>query len=192
MTGTARVTIMFTDIVGSTALLERLGDQAGTELLRRHFGILRRAITAHGGREVKTLGDGLMVVFTDPASATACAAAMQRSIVRHNISGKGSPLGLRIGLHSGEALHDAGDYFGIPVVIARRLCDLCTAGQVMVSAAVRELAGAEPSQFDDLGSLPLKGISNPVLASSLRWTESALRIVPDPRDLARRVGLLAG
>src|SRR3954454_18800831 len=60
MTGTARVTIMFTDIVGSTALLERLGDQAGTELLRRHFGILRRAITTHGGREVKTLGDGLM------------------------------------------------------------------------------------------------------------------------------------
>jgi len=84
MTSTTRVTIMFTDIVGSTALLERLGDQAGTELLRSHFAILRRAIAAHGGREVKALGDGHMVVFTDPASATACAAAMQRGVVRHN------------------------------------------------------------------------------------------------------------
>ena len=192
MTGTARVTIMFTDIVGSTALLERLGDQAGTELIRRHFGILRRSIAAHGGREIKALGDGLMVVFPDPASATACAAAMQRSIMSNNISGGGAPLGLRIGLHSGDALHDAGDYFGIPVVIARRLCDLCAAGQVMVSAAVRELADTERTRFEDLGPLPLKGLSAPVAASSMHWTESPLRIVPDPRDLARRVGALAG
>jgi len=192
MTGTARVTIMFTDIVGSTALLERLGDQAGTELLRRHFAILRRAITTHGGREVKSLGDGLMVVFSDPSSATACAAAMQRSIVRHNLKGGPSTLGLRIGLHSGDTLHDAGDYFGMPVVIARRLCDLCSAGQVMVSEAVRELAGDESKRFEDLGPLPLKGISTPVVAASMRWSESALRIVADPRDLARRVGLLAG
>lgn len=192
MTSTARVTIMFTDIVGSTALLERLGDQAGTELLRRHFGILRRALTAHGGREVKALGDGLMVVFADPAAATACAAAMQRGIVRHNLTGSATALGLRIGLHSGEALQDSGDYFGIPVVIAKRLCDLCAAGQVMVSSAVRDLAEAEKGRFDEIGALQLKGISAPVRAASMRWTESALRIVPDPRDLARRVGLLAG
>ena len=190
MTSTARVTIMFTDIVGSTALLERLGDQAGTQLLRRHFGILRRAVAAHGGREVKSLGDGLMVVFSDPAAATACAAAMQRGIVRHNLNGSSTALGLRVGLHSGEALLESGDYYGIPVVIAKRLCDLCTAGQVMVSEAVNGVFDGD--RFDEIGPLNLKGISSPVRAASMRWTESALRIVPDPRDLARRVGLLAG
>jgi class 3 adenylate cyclase len=183
---------MFTDLVGSTALLERLGDQAGTELLRRHFGILRRAVVAHGGREVKALGDGLMVVFSDPAAATACAATMQRGVVRHNLGGPSAQVGLRIGLHSGEALHEAGDYFGMQVVIAKRLCDLCAAGQVMVSNGLRELLGDEPSRFEELGALTLKGISAPVCAASMRWTESALRIVPDARDLARRVRQLAG
>jgi class 3 adenylate cyclase len=168
---------MFTDVVGSTALLEQLGDRAGTELLRRHFAALRRAVASHGGREVKMLGDGLMVVFADPSSAAACAAAMQRSIARHNRVVGNTRLGLRIGLHSGEALQESGDYFGMPVVIAKRLCDLCVAGEVIVSSAVRELSGGDDRHFGELRTMSLKGISTPVKASMLRWTESALRAV---------------
>ena len=78
--GSGLATILFTDLVGSTRMLDRLGDQAGDELLRRHFGILRQAVAAHHGREVKNLGDGLMVTFDDPASGAACAASMQRAI----------------------------------------------------------------------------------------------------------------
>ena len=184
MPGNARVTIMFTDLVGSTALLERLGDRAAAGVLRRHFGILRKAVVVHGGREVKSLGDGVMVVFSAPASAVACAAAMQRGIARYNVT-SGAELGLRIGLHSGDALHDGSDYVGMPVVIAKRLCDLCGPGQVTVSAAVAGTVSPGAHTFDELGALALKGISAPVGAAALRWTSSGLHAVPESHDARR-------
>ena len=177
MSRSARVTIMFTDVVGSTALLEELGDRAGTEVLRRHFASLRRAIATHGGREVKMLGDGLMVGFADPRSAAACAATMQRSNARHNRVVGNIRLGLRIGLHSGEALADGRDYFGMPVVIAKRLCDLCDEGEVIVSGSVREANESGNARFDEARAMSLKGITAPVEASALRWSDSGLRSV---------------
>jgi class 3 adenylate cyclase len=162
---------MFTDVVGSTAVLEWLGDEVGTEALRRHFMILRRAATAHGGRPIKNLGDGLMVIFADPASAARCAAAMQRAIARHNLVS--IPLGLRIGLHSGETMHDNGDYFGMPVVIAKRLCDLCEAGQVIASSSV----SVDADDVQELGAVTLKGLTTPVDAISLRWSKTPLTVV---------------
>ena len=175
MARSSRVTIMFTDVVGSTALLERLGDEVGTDVLRRHFAVLRRAVASHGGREVKNLGDGLMVVFTDPAAAARCAAAMQRAIARHNRTG--NPVGLRIGLHAGDTQREGGDYFGMPVVIAKRLCDLCESGQVIASTSV----SASVDDVEELGALTLKGMTSQITAASLRWSEAPLTVV------ARRV-----
>src|SRR3954468_22916567 len=109
MSRAVSTTILFTDLVGSTSMLERLGPE-GDDLLRRHFALLRSAVSAHGGREVKNLGDGLMVTFGSPVAGTACAAAMQQAIARHNKSSTPSyALGLRVGVHSGEVVNEGGD-----------------------------------------------------------------------------------
>lgn len=169
MSRTVSTTFLFTDLVGSTRMLERLG-AAGDDLLRRHFALLRSALGAHGGREVKNLGDGLMVTFASPGAAAACAAAMQRTVARHNATCEAElALGLRIGVHSGEAVNEAGDFFGMPVVIAKRLCDRCDSGQVLVSAVVREGAGGDGLEFADMGSLRLKGLTDPIPAAALDW-----------------------
>jgi class 3 adenylate cyclase len=157
--------VLFTDIVGSTELIGKLGEDAAHESRRRHFALLRKAIADHDGREVKNLGDGLMVVFADAAGATACAGAMQRSVAND-----ADQLGLRIGVHSGELLRDGNDFFGSTVIIARRLCDSAEGGQTIVSMEACELvAGAATNEFESLGRVPLKGLSAPVRASAHNW-----------------------
>ena len=150
-----QVTLLFTDVVGSTRLFERIGDDAAHEMLRRHFALLRAAIREHGGREVKSLGDGLMVAFVDATDAVACAHAMQAAVAACD-----DPLELRVGVASGEAMRDRGDYFGRPVIVARRLCDSAGGGEVLVACeAEREQHSAR--------SLRLKGLSEPVTATAL-------------------------
>jgi class 3 adenylate cyclase len=157
-------TFLFTDVVGSTALLDRLGDHVAHAFRRRHFALLRTAIREHAGTEVKGLGDGLMVAFTDARSAVACAVAMQRAVAVC-----GDPMTLRIGIDMGEAVREQDDFFGRPVIIARRLCDVAQGGQVVVSETVRRLAGAPSTHvLEPLGALALKGFSDPVSATALR------------------------
>jgi len=167
-------TFLFTDAVGSTALLDRLGDWAAHELRRRHFRLLRAAISDHAGTEVKSLGDGLMVAFTDAPSAVACAVAMQRAV-----AACGDPMTLRIGIDAGEAVREEDDFFGRPVIVARRLCDAAQGGRVVVSETVGRLAGLPGAHaLEPLGALALKGLSDPVSASALCPAAD----VPAPRD----------
>jgi class 3 adenylate cyclase len=157
-------TFMFTDVVGSTALLDRLGDHVAHAFRRRHFALLRGAIRDHAGTEVKSLGDGLMVRFTEAGAAVACAVAMQRAVAVC-----GDPMTLRIGIDMGEAVREQDDFFGRPVIVARRLCDVAQGGQVVVSETVRRLAGAPSANaVEPLGALALKGLSDPVSATALR------------------------
>jgi class 3 adenylate cyclase len=114
-------TFVFTDLVDSTAIASRLGPEAADELRQTHFRLLRSAVSASGGVEVKNLGDGLMVTYTSPTRALVGAAAMQQAIEHHNRSG-GEQLSVRVGMSTGEAVDEDGDYFGDPVVIAARLC----------------------------------------------------------------------
>jgi class 3 adenylate cyclase len=165
-----QVTILFTDVVGSTDLLDRLGDDAAHRLRRRHFALLRRAIRDHDGREVKSLGDGLMVVFGTAQDAVACALAMQRAVA----SGE-DPLELRIGIASGKTLREDDDYFGRPVIVAQRLCDAAGGGDVLIPEPTRELvAGSVAQQLEPRGPLVLKGLSEPVSASAVRVLGLAL------------------
>jgi len=117
------VTLLFTDLVGSSALLEQLGDDAGERMRRTHFGLLRDAVAESGGEEVKNLGDGLMVAFDSGVRAVECAIAMQRAFDRHNRQAGAPRLEVRVGLHVGEPIRDEDDYFGTAVVVAKRLCD---------------------------------------------------------------------
>lgn len=180
------VAFLFTDLVGSTHILDRLGDYAGEDLMRSHFGMLRQAISATDGHVVKTLGDGIMVIFRRAGDAVACAAAMQHGVVRHNVANPDVQLGLRVGVHCGPAIRMAGDYYGIPVVIAKRLCDHCTGGQVIVSDAARSDRSVDPqTSWDELGLLNFKGLSDGIPAAELRWEKRA-PIRPEPSVLCGR------
>jgi class 3 adenylate cyclase len=166
-----QVTILFTDMVGSTAMLDRLGDAAAHELRRRHFALLRGAARDHGGREVKSLGDGLMLAFADARAALECALAMQRAVTDDE-----DPLQVRIGIASGATVCEDGDHFGRPVIVARRLCDAARGGDVLVSEPMRDLvaAGGAAHGFESLGPLALKGLREPVVASAVRAPSLAL------------------
>jgi class 3 adenylate cyclase/tetratricopeptide (TPR) repeat protein len=167
---TQTVTVLFTDLVGSTELSSRLGPEATEALRQTHFGLLRGAIQTAGGTEVKNLGDGLMVAFTSLSRALACAMAMQQAIERHNHRDEAAPLSVRIGISTGEATEEDGDYFGDPVVEAARLCGVADGGQILATEVVRLMAGRHATQtFVAVGPLELKGIPEPVDAVEVLW-----------------------
>jgi class 3 adenylate cyclase len=113
---TGFVAIIFTDVVGSTDLVARLGEEQADRLRQAHFALLRDAIGEHSGTEVKNLGDGLMVAFAAASDAVACAVAMQQAVERDNRRAD-EALGMRIGLAAGEATLEGSDYFGTPVIV---------------------------------------------------------------------------
>jgi class 3 adenylate cyclase len=167
---TQTITVVFTDLVGSTELFSRLEPRADDELRRTHFGLLRSSIQATGGNEIKNLGDGLMVTFTSLSRALACAVGMQQSIEHHNRRSNVETLGLRIGLSTGETTEESGDYFGEPVVEAARLCGTARGGQILATELVRALTGRHSNQqFVGLGHVALKGLPDPVLAVEVVW-----------------------
>ncbi len=168
-TATETVSVLMTDLVGSTAIADRVGPEAAEDLRTEHFGLLRGALQRTGGREVKNLGDGLMVVFSSAAQSLLCAARMQQAVEARNRRSE-EQLGVRVGVSLGEAAAQDGDYFGEPVVEAARLCAHATGGQILVNDLVHRLAGARDGHsFRSLGALELKGISEPVAAFELVW-----------------------
>jgi class 3 adenylate cyclase/tetratricopeptide (TPR) repeat protein len=166
---TENITVLFTDLVGSTELTSALSVDAADELRQRHFSVLRQALTSTGGTEVKSLGDGLMVVFTSASAALACAVAMQQAVERHGAT-TGLPLLLRVGVSAGELVRESDDYFGEPVIEASRLCASAVGGQILVADLVRALAGRRcPQTFSSHGLLELKGLPEPVLTLEVAW-----------------------
>ncbi len=176
---TETVTILFTDLVGSTELLQRAGDEQAQRIFKTHHRLLSEAVEAHGGNEVKWLGDGLMVAFDSAADAVKCAIVMQQMSRRPTA---GERLEIRVGLNVGEAFLDESDYFGTSVVIARRLCDKGDAGQILASdIVVRLLEGRGGDvQTKDLGPLDLKGITNAVPSVEIMYDH-------DPMALLRKL-----
>ncbi|HEY3241175.1 MAG TPA: AAA family ATPase [Acidimicrobiia bacterium] len=169
------VALLFTDLVGSTELIDRLGDEAGEELRRTHFALLRQAVAETGGDEVKNLGDGLMVAFPSAVQAAECAVAMQRAVSEHNRSQAAPPLRIRIGLHAGEPFREEGDFFGTAVVVAKRLCDQAKASQVLASEVVAALIGSRGGfRFQPVGRVALKGLVEPVAAVTIDWTPATV------------------
>ena len=133
MPTTENITVLFTDLVGSTELSASLSPEASDNVRRKHFSALRQAIATSRGTEVKNLGDGLMVVFPVASAALSCAVAMQQAVHRDNAKAERF-LGLRVALSAGEATKEDGDYFGEPVVEAARLCGRAEGGQVLVAS----------------------------------------------------------
>lgn len=166
--GTA--TILVTDLVGSTAMFDRLGDEKAERLLREHLGDLRNLVRSFGGVEVKSTGDGIMAAFPAAWLATECAVAMQRSLHLRNEEASNHPLHVRIGLHSGDTTADRHDYYGIAVAVAARLCDQAPSDGILVSGVTRGLVGSRGGHtFTHAGTPALKGIDEPVDAWALEW-----------------------
>jgi class 3 adenylate cyclase len=162
-------TFVFTDLVDSTATAARLGPEAAEALRQTHFRLLRGAVLASGGTEVKNLGDGLMVMFSSPSRALAGAVGMQQAIEHHNRSGD-QQLAVRIGISAGEAVEEDGDYFGDPVVEAARLCAAADGGQILAAELVRLMVGRHATQtFVAVGPMALKGIPEPVDTVEVLW-----------------------
>ncbi|MBF8289638.1 MAG: hydrolase [Chloroflexi bacterium] len=145
-------TMLFTDIVGSTVLAERLGDQPWKLLLSSHREDVRSLLERHHGREIDTTGDGFLATFDGPARAIACALAVSRAARKLGIE-------TRAGVHTGEVEIVDGDIRGLAVHLAARIMDAAGAGEVFVSATSRELASGAGVEFLDRGTRVLKGIS---------------------------------
>lgn len=162
-------TVLFTDIVDSTALTQKLGDAGVVKLLEIHDRIIRRYLDTHGGREVKHTGDGIMASFPSAEKAIRCAIAIQREFARHNEERPDRSISVRIGLSAGEPVESNQDLFGATVQLARRVCDEANAGKIYVSNVVRELCLGKNFQFAGLGARDLKGFPDPVIVHEVGW-----------------------
>jgi len=167
----APLTILFTDVEGSTALTQRLGDAKAREVLRNHEHIVREALRAHGGAEVKAMGDGFMASFSSATRALECAIAMQRAFAAHSDEHPETPIRVRIGLNAGEPIAEDEDLFGTAVQLAARICAHAEPGQILVPTVVRELAAGKGFLLADLGQVVLRGFEDPVRLYEVRWGE---------------------
>jgi class 3 adenylate cyclase len=148
------VTVLFTDIVGSTELMSEIGDAAWRDLIVKHHAIVRTTLAANSGRELDTAGDGFFAVFDGPARAVRAAEAIVKAV---------RPLGIevRAGLHTGECEVSEGKVAGIAVSIGARICSLAGPGCVLVSSTVKDLVSGSELRFDDDGEHLLKGVAEP-------------------------------
>jgi len=151
------VTIVFTDIVDSTAVLQRLGDQAWLDVIRTHNALLAATTTAHGGSVVDTQGDGAMLAFSSARQGVKCAMAIQRAI-RDAFDDHSPPIRVRIGVHTGDALQEAERFYGTTVHYAARVANQARGGEVLVSSVVRELLSGSAFTLIESCDVELKGV----------------------------------
>ncbi|MGH2709887.1 MAG: adenylate/guanylate cyclase domain-containing protein [Actinomycetota bacterium] len=164
------VTILFTDIEGSTQLTEDLGDREWMELLRKHNEIVRSQLALHSGFEVKSQGDGFMLAFSSARDALRCARAIQLAVAESDSNGH--RLRVRIGLHTGEPVREADDFYGKAVIQAARIAAEARGSEVLVSWLVRDLTESTGEfSFEAPREVELKGLTGMHTVSAVRWRD---------------------
>lgn len=179
-------TILVTDLVGSTELRVRLGEEAADTVRRDHDELMRRAIEEAGGTLVKGLGDGVLAMFAGAADAVSVAVAMERAAYAYSRAHPDRPLEIRIGISAGDITMEEDDCFGTPVVEASRLCAVAGGGQILAAELVRMLArGRGGHVFTSGGERELKGLPEPVPVVIVGWEPPELSsdAVPFPTRL---------
>lgn len=169
ITGSNIVTILFTDMVGSTKLTQDVGDSAAQNTVRLHNAIVRAALAEHQGTEVKHTGDGIMASFAAPSQAVEAAAAIQRAVRDHNRLIPDQALHLRIGINAGEPIVEDDDLFGTAVQLAARVCAEAEADGVLVGNVVRELIAGKGYPTRALPPRALRGIAEPQVLHIVDW-----------------------
>jgi class 3 adenylate cyclase len=170
-------TVLFTDLVGHTDMMSRLGDERGRAVLREHERITREVLAAHGGTEVKTMGDGFMASFGSVTKAVECAVALQRAFEQGSIEQEsmeaGERLAVRCGLNAGEPIEEDGDLFGATVILASRIAAKAGGGEILVADTVRGLCSGKGFMFADLGEFVAKGFEEAVRVYEVKWRDAA-------------------
>jgi class 3 adenylate cyclase len=179
-------TVLFTDLVGHTEMMSRLGDERGRDVLREHERITREVLKAHDGTEIKTMGDGFMASFGSVTRAVECAIALQRAFDAWNnrASGvgrepvlseseatldPGEALHVRVGLNAGEPIAEDGDLFGATVILASRIAAQAGAGEILIPEPVRHLLAGKAFSFADRGEFIPKGFDDAVRLFEVKW-----------------------
>jgi len=183
------MTVVFTDVEGSTAMRSRLGDGPVTALLRSHEARVRAQTGRGGGRVVKTLGDGMLLAFASPAAAIKCAVAIQDEQARHNQTDGGSELLVRVGMTTGEVVEDGGDLKGQAVHAAARIVARAKGGEILLAEVVRQLAGPVAGiGYVDRGRVALRGFPDRWRLVGLQWSPATC----ESEGAAATVGLSPG
>ncbi|GAB4338930.1 MAG: adenylate/guanylate cyclase domain-containing protein [Dehalococcoidia bacterium] len=160
--------LLFTDVVASTDLTDHFGDMKAREILREHEQLTRAALSAHGGTEVKTMGDGFMASFTSASAALDAAIEMQRAIERR-FGDTATPVHIRVGINAGEPIEEDRDLYGTAVIRAARIMSQAGGMEILVSDVVRQLVAGKDYAFADRGAHALKGFEEPVRLFELHW-----------------------
>ena len=166
------VTILFSDIEGSTAMTERLGDRHWLEVLREHNATIRAEVRAHGGFEVKSQGDGFMVAFSSARRAVDCAIAIQRAFAAQGEETPDEAIRVRIGLHTGEAIRERDDFFGRNVILAARIAAQAAGGEILVSSLLKQLTESSGDvRLGEAREVSLKGLSGSHMVHAVQWSD---------------------
>lgn len=169
-TGEGTATIMFTDIVGSTVITERLGDKRARAVFKVHDDMVRRHTQAHGGIEIKNMGDGFMLSFNSSRKSLGCAVGIQKELRQFNRDNPDMALLLRMGMSVGEPIREEQDMFGKSVILAARISAKAEARQILISNIVYALmASTGDYTFNDIGEFELKGITEKQRLYEVVW-----------------------
>jgi len=168
-TGTSMRIILFTDIVGSTAMTQKLGDAAAMDILEIHDNAVRGALQKFSGREVKHTGDGIMASFASVSGSVQSAIDIQRALVENSMTKPELPLRVKIGLCAGEPVEKNEDLFGASVQLAARICDHASAEEIKVTHTVQDLCLGKGFQFENPQEVMFKGFDDPIKITDVRW-----------------------
>lgn len=170
-TASAMRAIVFTDVCGSVAQTQQLGDDVHMQLLGEHNAIVRQELAEQDGREVKQTGDGIMASFPSVVSAVTFAISVQRRLHERNQKAD-TPFHVSIGISAGEPVNgDNDDLFGAAVQLAGRLCAAASDDDIVVSVAVREMCMGKSFSFEDRGEHSLKGLAEPTRIYAVSWSD---------------------
>lgn len=166
------VTVLFTDIVGSTAMTQELGDAVAQQIVRAHNRLVRDALTDFAGKEIKHTGDGIMASFSAVSSGVEAAISMQQSVATHNLNNPDLPLHIKIGINAGEPIAEDNDLFGSTVQLAARIVDKSSKDEIFVSEIVRALCDGKKLAFQSRGEFEMKGFDKPQTLYEVLWKNS--------------------
>lgn len=167
------VTVMFTDMVGSTNLTQTKGDAAAQEVVRAHNRITREALTDFGGKEVKHTGDGIMASFPTTSNAVEAAIMIQKNTLKYTAENPELPLHLKIGINAGEPIAEDNDLFGTTVQLAARIVDKAQSEEIFVSEIVRGICAGTTLQFKSRGQYEMKGVQDAMTLYEVVWRDDA-------------------
>ena len=166
------VTVLFTDIAGSTAMTQALGDAGAQKVVRAHNRVVREALSAFAGREVKHTGDGIMASFAKTSDSVDAAIQMQRETMKYNLAEPDLPMHLKIGMNAGEPIAEDNDLFGTVVQLSARIVDKASADQIFVSEIVRGICAGKSFNFKNIGEFPMKGFGDDITLFEVIWNET--------------------